>query len=79
LPFDEFAPERSDHVPVACRGAISYRTATEPYSKRLIEDERTSIAYNDRLGQSVRIHFLMRSERAKIVSADLEAFTCWRD
>ncbi|MDF2097467.1 SH3 domain-containing protein [Aquibaculum arenosum] len=79
LPLDEFAPGRSDHVPVACRGAISYRTATEPYSKRLIEDERTSIAHNDQLGQSVRIHFPVRSERAKIESADLEAFTCWRD
>lgn len=79
LPLSEVAQERSDHVPVACRGAISYRTATEPYSKRLVQDEPTSIAHNDRLGQSVRIHFPVRSERAKIVSADLEAFTCWRD
>lgn len=41
--------------------------------------ERRSISYNDRLEQSVRVDFDVRSVNAKIVSPHLKTFFCARD
>lgn len=79
LSQQEFDANRSDHVFIACRGSISYRTDRGRGSQRLIALERHSIARNDRLGQSVRVSFPVRSERDKIVSARLVSFSCERD
>jgi len=79
LSQQEFDANRSDHVFIACRGAISYRTDEGRGSQRLLAFVRHSIARNDRLGQSVRVSFPVRSERDKIVSAHLVAFSCERD
>lgn len=79
LSQQEFDPDRSDHVSIACRGVVSYRTDEGRGSQRLIAFERHSIARNDRLGQSVRVSFPVRLERATIVSARLVTFSCERD
>ncbi len=79
LSQQEFDPNRSDHVFIACRGAISYRTDKGHGSQRLLAFERHSIAHNDRLGQSVHVNFPVQSERDKIVSAHLVSFSCVRD
>lgn len=84
LPRQDYDPARSDHVPIVCRGAISYRTGShrtgaDRRARRLSAVERKSIARNDRLGQSVRIDFPVRSIREKIVSARLAVFACERD
>lgn len=75
----EFDPNRSDHVFIACHGTISYRTNTEHGPQRLAALERHSISRNDRLGQSVRVNFPIQSENEKIVSAHLVSFACGRD
>lgn len=75
----EYDPNRADSVLVACRGAISYSTDNDRYPQRIVAIERKNIARNDRLGQSVRVDFDVRSNRNKVVSAQLQAFSCVRD
>lgn len=75
---EEFDPNRSDRVLIACRATISYRTENNHNAQRIVAVERRSIARNDRLGQSVRIDFDVRSNRNKIVSAELRALSCAR-
>lgn len=79
LPRQEFDPGRGDRVYIACRGMISYRTDRGRRTKRLRAFERASISRDDRLGQSVRVNFPVRSERDKIISARLASFSCGRD
>lgn len=79
LSSEEYDPNRSDSILIACRGAISYRTENNLHAQRIVAVERTSIARNDRLGRTVRVDFDVRSNRSKIVSAQLRAFSCARD
>ncbi|TCT41851.1 SH3 domain-containing protein [Martelella mediterranea] len=76
---EEYDPNRSDSVLIACRGAISYRTENDRHAQRIVAVERQSIARNDRLGRTVRVNFDVHSNRNKIVSAQLRAFSCARD
>ncbi|MGO2007136.1 SH3 domain-containing protein [Vreelandella alkaliphila] len=76
---EEYDPNRTDRVLVACRGEISYQTENEGYAKRIVAFERRSISLNDRLGRTVRVDFDVRSDRSKIISAQLQAFSCARD
>lgn len=76
---EEFDPNRSDSVLIACRSAISYRTENNHNTQRIVAFERRSIARNDRLGRTVRVGFDIHSKRTKIVSAQLQAFSCARD
>ncbi|WP_289042650.1 SH3 domain-containing protein [uncultured Aliiroseovarius sp.] len=75
----EYDPDRNDLVFVACRGVISYRTTVDRFSHHMAVVERASISRDDRLGQSVRVDFPVRSVGDKVVSARLVAFSCGRD
>lgn len=75
----EYDPDRSDIVPIACRGAITYQTENNQNAQRIVAIERISISHDDRLGRSARIDFDVRSIRDKIVSAQLLSFFCVRD
>lgn len=72
-------PNRSDHVYIACRGVVSYRTDVDNSPQRLVGYERLSISRDDRLGQSARVNFDVRSNKNKIISAHLQSFSCARD
>lgn len=76
---EEYDPNRTDRVFVACRGEISYQTENNSYTERMVAVERRSISFDDRLGRSVRINFDVRSNKNKIVSAYLQSFSCARD
>lgn len=79
LSSQERDPNRSDHVYIACRGVVSYRTDVDHSSQRLVGYDRLSISRDDRLGQSARVNFDVRSNRNKIISAHLQSFSCARD
>lgn len=76
---EERDPNRSDHVYIACRGVVSYRTDVDHSSQRLLGYDRLSISRDDRLGQSARVNFDVRSNKNKIISAHLQSFSCARD
>ncbi len=75
LAHGAYDPARAGSVPIVCRGQISYRTR-DGASARMFAYDRGSIAYDDRLGQSMRINFDVRAIKAKIDSAHLTAFYC---
>jgi hypothetical protein len=76
---EEYDPDRSDIVPIACRGAITYQTENNQHTQRIVAVQSISIARNDRLGQSAKLDFDVRSIRDKINSAQLLRFSCVRD
>lgn len=79
LSSQERDPNRSDHVYIACRGVVSYRTDVDNSSQRMVGYDRLSISRDDRLGQSARVNFDVRSNKNKIISAHLQSFSCARD
>lgn len=79
LSVQDYDPNRADSVSVACRGVITYRTDIDRHPRRIVAVERGSIARNDRLGQSVRVDFDVRSNWNKVISASLKTFSCARD
>lgn len=76
---EEYDPNRTDSVPIVCRGSISYQTENNSHTERIVAVERRSISRNDRLGRTVRVDFDVRSNRSKIMSAYLRSFSCARD